>query len=660
MRNLSRTSTVLLAASFVWVLCGSVRGQTGDQPDEVDPRIDPQGRQVALWPPARHFDHLHMTLELDIPDIRQAGLIATMTLFASAVGSERRELVLDCNGPRIQSVRADGIACGFTITNGHLIIALPAPVAPGRSVEVVIRYMLDYSANKGEGLTYSPGKPDAESETGRHPQIHAQGQAQLNSKWFPCHDSPNEKLTTELIVTVEEGFNVVSNGRLISSRSAAADPDGMPQRRWHWRLNRPHSPYLVTLVVGKLALVEVGGPSSTRPNLAMPVYAPLGTESVVRDNFAATPDMMAFFERTFDEPFPWDQYAQCIVRDFAAGGMENTGCTLLTIDASRGDPGSQEDLIAHELAHQWFGNLVTCRSWAHLWLNEGWATYSESLWKEHRGGQESQEKARTAYQKSIRGLVRGQLARNRTVAPLGAPLVTNRYLNPDAMFSRAEDPYAKGALVLHMLRARLGAEAFLRGTRAFLDTYKFGTVDTDDFRREMERAGGQSLELFFNQWTGRPGLPRLDAEINWDDSAKALSISLTQTQTINAMNPAFAITLPVHVRFTDGSSRWLSIDMDARAARGVFPLAEKPAGISLDPHMTIIAAVNMKKDLAWWLDEVEFGPTFAARMQAAEYLSAHEHNAARETLLRVAADQQADSTLRNAALKGATLSVAGR
>jgi aminopeptidase N len=617
-----------------------------------DPRIDGNGRQTATWPPDRGFDHQHMRLELDFPDMQRGSLIGTMTLRAAAIGSSRTQLRLDCRGPQVLSVTSSGGPCVFRQTAEHLIVDLAAPARAGRPLEFVVRYTLDFSHNKGEGLTYSPGKPDAESPTLRAPQVHAQGESQLNSKWFPCHDSPNEKLTTEIIASVEDGFEVVSNGRLVSRSAAAPGPDGTPRARWHWLQDKPHSPYLVTLVVGKLARVDVGGGSSARPGLAMPVYTALGTEDSVRKLFGITPAMVACFERLFDEPFPWDQYAQCIVRDFVAGGMENTGCTLLTSSASQGEAGSQDSLIAHELAHQWFGDLVTCRSWAHLWLNEGWATYAEALWNE--------DAAKTRGQKTIRGFIRGQRARNHSVAPEAVPLVTYRYSNPDSLFSRPEDPYGKGALILHMLRTRLGDEAFFRATRAYLDRHKFGEAETDDFRREMERASGQSLQRFFDQWAYRCGLPRLGAEIEWDDATGSLSVRLEQTQTIDALNPAFAFEMPVFVKFSDGSARWLSVEMDAREAKATFVLAAKPTQVTLDPEMSVVAAVELRKDLAWWIRDLEEGPTFAARIAAAEHLSLHDSPEVKMALTRVAADQRADTLLRATAMRGATLTMAHR
>jgi aminopeptidase N len=567
-----------------------------EPPVAPDPRINPEtGRFLASWPKDRLFDHIHMILDLDIPDINKAYLDAVETLAVSPLGVPRGAITLDCRGPQVSQVTCNGQPCKFDQPENKLVITFPKALQLGEKADLVIHYTLDYKDGKtGEGLTFSPGKSDGGSLTTQNTQIHAQGEAELNSLWFPCLDHPSEKLTTEVIVTVEEGYEVVSNGHLVSKTNP------VPGRtRWHWSQDKPHSNYLVTLVVGKLAVVEVGGPDTGRPGLSMPVFVPFGREDNVKKSFANTPDMVAFFEKTFGVPYPWDKYAQCLVRDFAAGGMENTSCTLLTVGTSRANErGQQDDLISHELAHQWFGDLVTCRSWDHLWLNEGWASFCEALWNEHKGSLTSPEKARSAYLRTIKGFARGQIARNNTSAPSAPAIVSNRFTDPDRVFMKTDDPYGKGAVILHMLRQRLGDEAFFKGTHNYLEKYRFSTAETDDFRRCLEAASGQSLERFFCQWCDRPGLPRLEIDESWDAEKKELKVSVEQTQTINAQNPAYAFSLPVFVKLPDDTTRWLYIDMDGKTASATMALPDKPTEISIDPNLTVLAGTETRKELS--------------------------------------------------------------
>jgi aminopeptidase N len=629
--------TLLLAG-----LCSALAGPARAEPIPDDPRIDSNGRLLATWPKDRLFDHIHMILDLNIPDITKPYLDAVETLAVSPLGVARGAITLDCDGPKVESVTLDGQAVKFEQGDNKLTITFGRALAVGQKADLVIKYSLDYPNGGGEGLTFSPGKESGSSLTTQSTQIHAQGEAELNSRWFPCLDHPSEKLTTELIVTVEDGYEVVSNGHLVSKTET-----NPPRRtRWHWSQDKPHPNYLVTLVVGKLAVVEVGGPESGRPGLPMPVYTPIGTEDNVKESFASTPDMVAFYEQTFGVPYPWDKYAQCLVRDFAAGGMENTSCTLLTVGSSRAkERGSQDSLISHELAHQWFGDMVTCRSWDHLWLNEGWATYCEALWDEHKGSLESPEKAKTAYQRHFRH----RQSPSTLSAPETPAIVSNRFKNPDAVFMKADNPYGKGAAILNMLRCRLGKETFFKGVHAYLERYRFGTAETDDFRRVLEEASGESLERFFAQWCDRPGRPHLQVDMNWDEKAGELSVTLEQDQQIDGLNPAYAFTVPVYIQLPDETKQWVYIDMDSKDAATTVKLSGKPSQVSIDPNNTIYMGIAIRKELAMWIEEAGQGPTVAAKLDAVDYLKDLDSDVARAALASISANEAVDSEIRQAA-----------
>lgn len=607
--------------------------------DPKDPRIGENGRSTAVWPVSPLFDHLHMRLSLDLPDMGQARLSAVETLRLAALGRARDQIRLDCSGPSITDVRFDGRSIAYVQNAGELRIDLPSPARPGVPFEIEIRYNLDFSGNHGNGLTYSPPAKSPGNESEKFPQIHSQGEAQWNSTWFPCHDFPNERLSTELVVTVEDGYEVCSNGRLLSR-----EPSGDGRITWHWLQDRPHANYLVSLVVGKLGVIDVGGPDSARPGLPMPVYTFLGTEDKVRETFERTPAMIAFFEEKFDEPYPWDKYAQLIVRDFRWGGMENTSATTLYAAAAEG--GDQDDLISHELAHQWFGDLVTCRSWEHLWLNEGWASMCEALWQEHKAGPDD---GRREYLRVVRRFAGGQRVGNRGTFPYAPAMASNYYHDPDEAIMKTDDVYAKGAMVLHMLRQRLGDDVFTAGTRLYLDRFKYNLAETDDFRRCLEEVSGESLERFFAQWVYRPGLPRLDVDLDWDDPAHRLRVTIRQTQTINADNPAYAFVFPLYCRFEDGTGRYVYVSVDSRETSAEFELPSKPSGVSTDPNATVLAASVVRKPLALWIDDLRSGPTIIARLDAADHLGQAAPDAAGAALAALALEAGIDLELRRAA-----------
>lgn len=639
---------VMLAAMCVVSRPAFAQDQSAVEP--ADARIDAAtGRQNAVWPQDRLFDHIHMKLELDIPDIGKPSLSGVETLTVEPIAATHTTLSLDSHGPVVKTVTVAGVPAAFHDAEGKLVIDLPTPVSPGQRVDVVMAYDLDFSKNHGEGLTWSGPIDGAKSLTRANVQIHAQGEAEMNSKWFLCHDFPNERLTTEIYTTVADGYEVVSNGHL---ESKVPQPDG--RVKWHWVQDKPHANYLVTLAIAKFAIVDVGGPDTARPGLPMPVYTPWGTEKNIPEVFGYTPDMVAFYERTFKQPYAWDKYAQVMVRDFAAGGMENTSCTLLTVSsANEGAKGDRDDLISHELAHQWFGDLLTCNSWEHLWLNEGWASYCEALWNEYKGGHlgdnHSEKRARDLYMRTMVGFLRQQRARNHGFEPEQAAVVSNRYSNPDATFTKTNDPYAKGALVLHMLRERLGDDAFFAGVADYIQKYKFKTVQTDDFRRCLEAASGQSLERFFWQWLYRAGMPRVAVDFTWDDATGTLNVDAEQTQRIDYQNPAYAFVLPIYLKFEDGTTRWVEVAMETRKASGSFKLPGKPTQATVDPNIEVFAGVETRKPLAMWMNQAADGLTYAARLDAVEHLAWAGQARASQVLSKVAGDASELGSLRQAA-----------
>ncbi|QYU66848.1 uracil-DNA glycosylase [Leptolyngbya sp. 15MV] len=524
----------------------------------------------------------------------------------------------------------------------------------------------------GFGLTWTLGDESAESPTNQAPQIHTQGQPENNQSWFPAHDFPNERLTTEMVVTVEDGFVVGSNGRLVSTRLGTPGAGGRARTTWHWVQSRPHPAYLVTLTIGKFAVVglpmEPGVPEPQNADgepIPMYLLTPIGTEETAAAVYRDTPRMMRFFAEYFDEPYPWEKYAQVIVRNFAFGGMENTSASTMNEGTATARPGSEDDLIAHELIHQWTGNLITCRSWEHAWLNEGWASFGEALWREHRAGPDP-ARMRRAYQQRIAGFVGQQRGLNRTYAPLFPALVSNRYNQPLDVFMKPNDIYSKGAVVLHMLRMKLGDEVFLRGVRLYIDRFRFSEVETDDFRRVMEEVSGRSLDRFFTQWCTRPGLPRLAAELEWTpagalpDGPGTLTIRVEQTQRIDAFNPAFAFDLPVEVRLPDGQRRTLTLPIDSRQHQLTFDLPGKPRDVVFDPRLTVIAPTSIRKPLAMWLEQIADDSSLFAQLQAVEHLSHEQDSAAEAALARAVEDPGSCNVLRSAASAGLAHRYRGR
>lgn len=630
-----RDTRVRVLTSTLCVLAGAGRtlGQpesdAGDSsPPEVhriptDVRIDGEtGRDKRVWPPDLLFDYKHLRLNVTVPNMARAAIRGDVVLTAASIAVPRTSMTLDAGpGLRISRVRVDGQAATYLHDPKaeKLTITLPKPAEPDRDIAVEIEYLGLNPGGGGEGLTFS-------GDDSRTPEVdfmcHAQGEPQHNHLWFPCHDFPNDRLSVEVIATVPAPYVAVSNGALIEivhtplagpaedipgegattrKPNEDATPETFPNEMitYHWKQALPHAVYLTTLVVSRFDEVDLGGDSSARPGLEMKVYGPIGSGEALRQTFAHTPAMIAYFEQTFGVPYVWDKYDQILCRDFAAGAMENTGAVTFSAGMTRGRrEGTLDDVISHELVHHWFGDLITCRSWEYTWLNEGFATFGEALWAEHQRG-------RKGYLAAIRQNFSAErmISRNRT-APKRVGMVSNRYTNPDQKFTSPDNAYQKGGAVLHMLRARLGDDVFFSGLRDYVRQNMFREVETDDFRRAMERASGQSLERFFDQWCKRPGHPELELDYVWTpegETGGTLEVTVDQRQVINADNPAYAFELPLYAVFKDvdgkESGEWVSVVTDQRTVRTRFPLAHKPTEIEIDPELTVLASTKVRTKL---------------------------------------------------------------
>ncbi len=575
----------------------------------VDLRYDEAtGADNRVYPPDRLADYKRMALQIDIPDMDTPRFDAVQTLTLEPINSPLSTLTLNAVELDIQKVEMGGRPVPFSYDGETLSISFDPPLAPGRDATIVTTYSCTSPADGLFWLTSDNGMD------GRPAQIHTQGQPETNRFWFPGHDFPNERLATELIVTVPDGYTVSSNGELRDEVVRNG------RRTFHWALDKPHAMYLVTMIVGKFDVVDVARPND---RVSMPVYVPPGQASHVRRTYENTPKMIEVYERLLDEPYPWPRYAQLVVWNFGAGGMENTSATTM-YDTAVFDEIAMEDadldgLIAHELAHQWFGDYLTCNSWEHIWLNEGFATYLESLWLEERDGYDR------GYLYDTWINMRGAARRDRVPSrdPLGrAGMVSNMYAHPDDVFRKPSNPYPKGASTLQMLRAKLGDEAFFAGLRSYVDEYKLGTVRTHHFQEELEKASGLDLQRFFDQWTVRPGTPQVTAKADWDERTKSLKIVVEQTQPISPEIPAFAFDLPVMIH--DGKE-WseVIIPVDGKRHETSVALAADPKMVCIDPELHVLMTPEVKQPRGRFIAQLREGPTVPSRLDAAIFLEDH-------------------------------------
>jgi aminopeptidase N len=614
--------------------CG--RGEAMSRADRKVTSVDgATGRDLLKYPPNPVVDYQHMSLKLDIADMDTPRMEAVQTLSLVPIGTSVTTLALDARLLEIKSVsvsRPANQGVTFKHDGATLALTFDPPLVVGQKAEIVTTYSI---IDPTYGITWTPESP---AWPGRPPQLHSQGQAETNSYWFPCHDSPNERLTTELTVTVPDGFVASSNGKLVNT-SRASDTG---RTTFHWLQDKPHVNYLVTLVVGKFDIETVA--RSGKDRIPMPVYVPPGRGTDIKGTYGNTPRMIDAFERRTGHAYPWDQYAQLVVWNFSAGGMENTSATTM-YDTAILSPegladGDLDGLISHELAHQWFGDLITCKSWEHIWLNEGFATYFTSLWWEERDG-------RNGYDAGVLGYFDRVIALDKADAPYQAAMVSKDFRHPSDAFRKPANPYPKGAAILHMLRMKLGDEVFFRALAAYVEKYKFRLVETNDFRRELEAVSGESLEQFFAQWCYRPGVPHLDIACDWKSDTSELVITVEQKQTIDGYNPAFAFTLPVWV---EGLSQVAEVEVADRKATASFRLGAEPGIVAIDPSLSVLAKTSIKQPLRRWLAQLDRGPTLLARVQAAQALADDASGLSAQALAKVASDLRAHDALRRAAV----------
>ena len=544
----------------------------------------------------RVVDVRHVRLEVAVdPAQRRIAGVATHTVAAIADGCA--SLVLDAAELTVDGVTGgDGKALAFEHVDGALTIRLPRALAAGETADVAVAYHGEprrgiYFVGPDEGY---PDKPT---------QAWTQGQDEDARYWFPCFDYPNEKASTEVVVTAPSKYTTLSNGALVGKR-----PGPRGTTVWHWKMEIPQVSYLVTLVVGELDEVALG--DGTPPMYAL---VPKGRAADGARCLGRTPDMMRLFSERFGVAYPYEKYAQAVVADFIFGGMENTTATTLTeyalYDERAGLDYDADDLVAHELAHQWWGDLLTCRDWSHGWLNEGFATWAETVFREHRLGQDEATWHALEAQKRYFAEDGGEYRR---------PIMCKDYEEPIDVFDR--HLYEKASWVLRMLRAELGEEGFWASIGHYARSNRGRTVVTDDLRRAIEETTGRNVEAFLDQWVFGAGHPDFKASWAWDDAKQVLTVRVEQTQKADATTAeAFRGTLVVEV-VVGGRTERHRLAVRERVHAFHLPCAARPEVVRFDPDAHWLATWSLDVGLDAHRRALASDPTVACRARAAAAL----------------------------------------
>lgn len=536
------------------------------------------------------------------------------------------QLAFDSVALTITSVAVSGKPAKYVTTATQLQVALDRPARTGDKFDVTIRY----EGQPGKGLYFVlPDKnyPD------RPKQVWTQGESEDTRYYIPIYDYPNDRTTTEMILTVPRDWVTVSNGRLLSVTDTAG---GM--RTWDWRQSQPHSTYLISLVAGEFEETK-----ETWRGIPVTNYVPRGRADRTAVTVAHTPRMLDFYSDLLGVRYPWDKYAQSWVDDFVVGGMENTSATTNT-SSSLSHPQlaaetlqKADGLIAHELAHQWFGDLVTCKDWANLWLNEGFATYFETLWEEHQYG--ADEAAYSLWQN------RNSWMNNQRLYPV--PMVNRNFKDATEY---AGNIYGKGGWVLHMLRQQLGDAEFYRAMKHYLETNRGQNVVTADLVKAIEQATATNVDQFFDQWVYGAGAPRFKVGYTYDEAARQVKLTVEQTQKVEDRVGLFRV--PVEMEITTAAGR-KNFPITVAQAKDTFTFAVDgpPLMVLFDKANKVLKSLEFNKPPKEWIYQLRNAAAVPDRADAAKALGEMRHDEEVVTALGQAALKDAFWGIRAEALR---------
>ena len=459
-----------------------------------------------------------------------------------------------------------GTSVSYRTAGGKVIVSLGKTFGPGDMITLRFKH----TAIPKKGVYFIPAQAEKD-QIPHSAQIWTQGEADEARHWFPSFDFPSDKATTEQFITAQAGETVVGNGELVEEIKNADDTV-----TFHYRMPVPIPTYLVSFVIGKYTRID-----DKHRDIPLGYYVYPGTESIGSLAFGKTKEMMAFFEAVTKIDYPFNKYDQTIVAGFTFGGMENVTATTMadTEIFAVTNPlfaAGVDDLVSHELAHSWFGNLVTCRNWAELWLNEGFATFMEAAFREKKYG-------RRNYMLKI--------MRDAELFIIDDAINKKRHAlfnqNADdvaALFDHPATIYNKGGAVLHTLREEIGNDAFWKAVTIYLNRYRLGSVESTDLLKAMEEASGRDLDWFFDQWVYMGGHPKLVVRHVWDEQKKTLRVTVTQAQKADRLTPA-AFRLPMDIEFTMGSDKKTEdLNVIKRVETFSFKLPSRPTAIRVDPR----------------------------------------------------------------------------
>lgn len=537
-------------------------------------------------------------------------------------------LTLDAKAMDIHSVRQnDGksMELKYTYDGQYLKIKLPKEFEQTEQYDIYIQYTANPEKVKQEGssaISSAKGlyfiNHDG-SDKSKHMEIWTQGETEASSVWFPTIDSPNEKTTEEIYITVQDKFTTLSNGLLIESTQ---NENGT--RTDYWKMDQPHSPYLFMMAVGEFAIVKDTWEKKDSSEIEVSYYVEKKFAPHARAIFGKTPKMLQHFSDLLGVEYPWPKYSQVVVRDYVSGAMENTSATIhgefLYQTKREIIDGGNESIIAHELFHHWFGDLVTCESWANLPLNESFANYSQYLWDEFEYGR--MEADMHAY---------GEMEGYFLSAQQGGhvDMIRFDYESKEDMFDGHS--YNKGGRILNMLRDYVGDEAFFASLKSYLTKNAYKNAEIHDLRLAFEETTGEDLNWFFNQWFLSSGHPVLKYEQEYNDSTKILTVSITQKQDTEKW-PVYKLPIYIDI-YVGGKPRRELVWVENVENTFEFNASSEPNLVNIDAKKVLLAKKTDKKSLEQSVYQLNHAGLWLDKKEAIEKCGKSSNPAAVEAII---------------------------
>jgi aminopeptidase N len=549
--------------------------------------------------PDRPGQVAHILLDLDL-DIPGRSLTGVCTITITPVRSGVTRLSLDAVDMSIESVCVGSVSQPFDYDGETLAVNLLQPTGTEK-FDLAIAYRL---TDPRRGIYFI--QPD-EHYPNKPVQVWTQGEDEDSRFWFPCFDYPGQLATSEMKVRVPKPYRAISNGALMATKDLG------DRTQYHWQQQEIHPSYLVTLAVGDFAELK-----DEWQGIPVLYYVEKGHEANGDRSMGKTPQMMDFLSQTYGYKYPYPKYAQVCVDDFIFGGMENTSTTLLTdrclLDERASlDNTRTETLVLHELAHQWFGDLVVIKHWSHAWLKEGMATYAEVLWMDHEYGK---DEAAYYFLEQMRNYLAEDRGRYRR------PIVTHVYRAPIELYDR--HLYEKGACVYHMIRTVLGDELFFKAIQNFVNQHAHQTVETIDLLRVIENTTGFNLAPLFDQYVFRGGHPDYEVSYSCDGESGLAKLSIKQTQAKKDEKALFDLKIPIAFGFVDGenvSQKTFTFRLNEAEHTFYLPLEKRPQFVSFDVGNHWTKTVKLSYPMAELKAQLTYDPDPLSRICAAEAIA---------------------------------------